>query len=321
MRDIVSRVYPGGFKDWMRQLLLYNGIEYDVDRLMAAITGLALGLSCTLALIIYNTHGIPFLKSFLPAAALLLVGAYTYLTLRADGRGKFVEHILPDALKLMSSNLRAGLSIDKALLIAARPEFGCFQKEIKRAAGKIISGESLENALGEMSVRIKSNSLEVTIDLIVQGVRSGGELADALDRIADILREREFVQKEIKAGVQMYISFIMFAILFGAPLLFGISSFLIEMLKNMSNALIIPGAKTLGGFTPMNMPFTVEFIKTFSVVSLVSTSVMGSIVIGLINSGNWKNGVKYIPVFCTISVALFLIINKLLVIGIGTMLS
>lgn len=320
MKKVISRIYPTRLKNHMSRLLRYNGIYIDIDRFLGVITGTALGISCTIALIVSDLYNLPFITIFISVSTILMIAFYTRLVLRADKRGRFVDNILPDVLRLMSSNLRAGLSIDKSLLMTARPEFGYFQDEIWYTAGRVMSGESFENALKEMNSKIKSETLEATTDLIIQGIHSGGELAESLEKISDVLREREFTQKEINAGVQMYISFIMFAILFGSPLLFGISSFLIEMLSGISGTFTTQGVTTTA-FTSSPMLLSVEFIKMFSVICLISTSIIGSMVIAIIRTGRWKGGIKYIPIFCSISVALFFIINKALVVMIGGMFS
>jgi len=325
MRDIVSRVYPTRIKSHIRQLLLYNGVEFGVERVLAVITGVVLGIACILALLLSKEYGVSFNLIFYPSVVVLIIGVYSALMLLADSRGNFVESILPDVLKLMSSNLRAGLTIDRSLIQAARPEFGFFQKEINQVAGKIVSGKSFEEALSELGSKIKSKNLEITVDLIVQGIRSGGSLASSLDRIADILRDREFVQKEIKAGVQMYVVFIMFAIMIGAPLLFGMSTFMVSVLEKMSSNIAgsfgSSGMSSLGIQTAsMSLPISLEFLMNFSLISLISTSLLGAIVVGLVNTGNWKNGIKYMPVFSLISLGFFYVMNRILAGTIGSML-
>jgi archaeal flagellar protein FlaJ len=324
MKDAVARLVPGRMQERLVQLLVFNGIDFRADRFIGSVISAILAVSCMAALLAMDAYGTRFMPVFLGISFLLCVSAYSFLVLRADGRGNFVESVLPDFLKLMSANLKAGLSVDRALMYAVRPEFGYFRDEIRLMAGRVVSGDSFEDALHKMGTRIRSESLHVTIDLIVQGMRSGGELSDALNRISDILADREYVKNEIRAGVQMYVTLIIFAIVVGTPLLFGISTFLVEVMDSMSNTII--GRVSSGGsappqvvaaLSPSRMPFTIEAIRTFSVVSILSTSFLGSIIVGLINTGNWRRGLKYVPVFCTLSVGLFLAINRLLVTNIG----
>jgi hypothetical protein len=329
MKDIISRVYSGALKGRIRVLLVYNGLEYDAEHFMGVITGGILAVSCILALAFSGALGVPFAASFAVCALALTAAVYSFLTLRADNRGLFVESILPDVLNLMSSNLRAGLSIERSLMMATRPQFVHFNDEIQWLASRVMAGDSFESALRQMSVRIKSTNFAVTIDLVIQGIRSGGELSSALDRIADILRDREFVRKEIRTGVQMYVTFVIFAILVGAPLLFGVSSFLVELLQSMSHAFAAHGTPltqggnnimtSTGGAGIQEMPFSVDFIRQYATVSLLTTSILGSVVIGLINTGNWRRGLKYVPVFCVVSVSLFQVINKVLEASLGGM--
>jgi len=174
-----------------------------------------------------------------------------------------------------------------------------------------MTGRNFAYALLKTTKRIKSESLNRIIDLIVNSIKSGGKLADLLDQTANDLRDQEMVRKEISAGVLMYAIFIFIAIAFGAPLLFAMSSFLVKLLtKNM--ALIaegMPKGEVMSG-APISMTETQldpEFISTFAMVSLTVTSIFGSLIMGLILRGNAKDGIKYLPFLLIISVGLFLL--------------
>src|SRR3989338_8958155 len=53
------------------------------------------------------------------------------------GRIKRIEEVFPDFLQLMSSNLRAGMTIDRAILMSTRPEFNPFDEEILKTGRDI----------------------------------------------------------------------------------------------------------------------------------------------------------------------------------------
>jgi hypothetical protein len=71
---------------------------------------------------------------------------------------------------------------------------------------------------------------------------------------------------------------------------------------------------------PMTTAISIEFIKTFFIISIVSTAAMGSFVIALINYGNWHRGFKYLPLFCTAAIIIFFMIRQLLLMTIGAMI-
>ena len=159
---------------------------------------------------------------------------YFAILLSIDSKAKFVESVLPDALQLMSSNIRAGLTTDKALLMAARPEFGPFAEEIRRVGKETMTGTTLADALMKINLRIKSDNLAKTLDLIVNSIKSGGKLADLLDQTSTDLRDQQIIQKEITASVLLYAIFVFIAIGMGAPLLFSMSSVGVKILGKLS---------------------------------------------------------------------------------------
>jgi len=54
---------------------------------------------------------------------------------------------------------------------------------------------------------------------------------------------------------------------------------------------------------------TPEFIKMFVIISLVTTSILGSLVLGLIRHGKERAGIKFIPILIMLSVGLFFLIR------------
>ena len=171
----------------------------------------------------------------------------------------------------------------------------------------------------EMKKRIKSRDFETTIRLIVQGMSSGGDLSAALSKVGYVLRERNFVYRQIKTEVHKYVSFIAFAVLVGAPMLYGISSFLIDMLSGLS-AVYAANTSVMGGISASSSDISSGFVEFFCLAALLSTSIMSSIVIGLIKTGEWRNGLRCMPFFCVISLGLFYLINKALVMSMGGIL-
>jgi Flp pilus assembly protein TadB len=153
-----------------------------------------------------------------------------FINIKVDSKAKQVEQVLPDALQIMSANLKAGLTVDQALLASAKPEFGIFEKEMNRIGKEITTGKEIEFALQDSTKRIRSEKYKKTVDLIVSGLRSGGRLSELLSQTSDNLRKQGLIDEKIRSSVMMYSIFIFTAIAFGAPVLFGLSSFLVKVL-------------------------------------------------------------------------------------------
>jgi hypothetical protein len=255
-------------------------------------------------------------------------GIYYWLNTVAETRGKFVDKILPDVLQLISSNMKSGLTTERALLASARPEFGIFSEELKLASGKVMAGERIETALTDITTRIKSPLLERTMWLVVQGIRSGGEVADLLSQLADDLREENALKEETKAEVSMYIMLIFFGAAIGAPVLFSISSYIVGVL-NVQTSQIGLSPEKLKEITQQSsitkiigipeISITEEFATMYALLALGVTCFFSSLIMGVINSGKEKDGIRYMPIVGIIALALFFIIRIVLAQVLGSL--
>ncbi|MEK6958048.1 MAG: type II secretion system F family protein [archaeon] len=229
---------------------------------------------------------------------------YLWMKVKSEAKGKFVESILPDALQIIASNMKSGLTTERALFVAGRPEFGPLQDELKMASKRISAGERVEVALRKISERINSDTLEKTVWLISEGIKSGGQISDLLFQLSDDLKDQQNIQQEISSNVSIYILLILFAAIFGAPLLFGISSFIVQVLSAQLSTIptIAPGSLPASGnlrivtsfVSRENEPISADFVVMFSMVALMVTTVFSSLTIGVINSGKESNGLKYL---------------------------
>lgn len=313
MYRFLANFYPRNIRKNYNQLLSYSNISIDPDRFIGFVLVYGIGLALAFAFLLTKVLKIPLLILFVALFFLFEFIIYMWLTLNADKKGKLVEDVLPDALQLMSSNLRAGFTTDKALLLSARPEFGLFKDELNLVGKEITMGKDLSKSLISMTDRIKSRKLKKTIMLITSGLKSGGELASLLDQAADNLRGQELVEQKVRSNVLMYVIFIFFAIGFGSPLLFGLSSFLVQTLtKNLAAVTMPRTALTAMPLTVTEVGIPSEFIIIFILVSLITTSILGSLVIGLISKGEQKAGIKFIPILLVMTIGLFFLVRFLI---------
>lgn len=273
---------------------------------------LELSLSFLIALFSYfitkdlKISGIAFLITLVLVSIYLLIKKL----LKKAERIRKMEEVFPDFIELMASNLRAGMTIDKALLLSSRKEFSPLDEEILILGKGIITGEEITSSLIEMAKRTKSEKILKTITIINSGIRSGGNLAILLEQTALSMRERGFVEKRAASNVLMYVIFIFFAVAIGAPILFSLSSVLVEVLTNILSDL--PSIET----SQANVPFTltsvnisVDFITYFSIIFLILVNILASLLLGLVSKGEEKEGLKYAVPLIILSTAVFFIVR------------
>jgi flagellar protein FlaJ len=314
-REKLAFFTPHKYKEFLKKQMIYAGIREDIiDKFIgfSFFFTIVLGfvMSFDFWLIGWGLNGI---LAGIGAGLFLLIIIQVSIVLIADARAAEIEKVLPDALQLMSANIRAGMTVDRAIWLAARPEFGVLEEELKRAGTNTIGGKSIKVALMDMATRVKSSLLEKTFRLLIEGIESGGELAHLLEETARNVRTVQSLGKEIKSSVTTYSIFIFFAAVLGAPALYAISLFFVEIMSKLWSPKVLGGVQVTGSSMGGGMlskagapTITVSQLFNFAVSSIVLTTVFGALIVGLIQTGREKNGIKYIPLLTCGALIVFL---------------
>src|SRR3989344_5402125 len=285
---IIGNLVPLRFRSKTAELIRYLQVKYEPEvfigfvAIVSFIVGLVAGGICFLL-------EKSFLLFFLITTTVTNAIIYSVTALIVDMRARMIEESLPDALQLMSSNLRSGMTPDKALLFAARPEFGPLKAEIDFVGKNVTLGKSVGTALLEMSMHIRSRKLVRAVELINGGLESGGSLANLLDATAAHLRDAAIVDKKIKAAITMYIIFIFSAAAIITPVLLGLSSVLVEILRSSIAQVDIPSsAVTALPISIGKLQISSEFLRTYILTFLVVNGFLASSLLGLILNGKQR---------------------------------
>jgi len=313
MYEYIVEKLPKRLTDHYKQLLSFAGKERGKTRYIgfAFLGGLAVSFVATLLLyFILHLSAMDFIIYFVVVYLFVEAVIYARLMIAADNRSRHVERVLPDALQLIAINMRSGLTIDRALLSSAQKEFGPLEERISYAGKKIVAGKSVKYAFLEIPENIKSDMLKKNIELIVEGLESGGELANLLLETSEDIRNARTIEAEIKSVVLTYAIFIFFAAAIGAPLIFGISTYLVDTLSAKSSDFnfdqTISSESVNVNFMSANAA-SIEpaFLQFYAIASLIITSFFSSLIIGLIKDGSEKRGLKYMPIMIALSLVIF----------------
>lgn len=235
---------------------------------------------------------------------------YIVISLLAEKRKKEMERVLPDALLLISTNLKSGSSINRAFLISARDEFGPLAEELRKTAIQISGGNSVTESLDSMRHRVKSELFSDTLKVLSDALESGGNTADLLDSSADDIRSSLELRQEIQSSIRMYVIFILMAAVVGAPVLFSITVYMSETTSQMWEQTNVQdegfASGGAGGMSFSQPDVNTDFLITFSISALIISNSFAGLIISQIKNGNIREGAKYIPLTVTIAVAIFL---------------
>lgn len=261
----------------------------------------------------------PLLVSGPLAFLVVVVACVVMVVLRADARAGLVEASLPDALDLMAANLRAGLSTDRALILASRPEFGPLQEELDRTGREIALGKNATDALRTLGARLGSERAQKALNVVATGLRAGGKLAELLGQTSAVLKQQALVERKVKSAVTSYVIFIIAAVCLGAPFLFATSSFLVEVLSGILGTLDVGTAPA--GFVPIAIQggaLPVGLVLPFAVVLLLLVGFMSALIIGQISRGRARAGLAWAPAIILVSLGLFFVFRAFVRIALGS---
>ena len=123
---------------------------------------------------------------------------YFYLTFLHSRRLAAFGRNLANTLQLMSGSLSAGLSLAQSVDTVVREGTDPIAGEFRRALVEARLGVQLEDALEGVAARMKSRDFEWVVMAIRIQREVGGNLAELLNNVAGTIREREFLERQVK---------------------------------------------------------------------------------------------------------------------------
>src|SRR4249919_367279 len=105
----------------------------------------------------------------------------------------------PDAIELMVRGLRSGLPITETLGIVASEIGGPVGLEFRAVADKMKIGRTMEASLQETADRLGTAEFQFFVITLAIQRETGGNLAETLSNLADVLRKRAQMKLKIKA--------------------------------------------------------------------------------------------------------------------------
>lgn len=157
---------------------------------------MSLAIAIILFLLIFLVTRLVFIGLVAGIIGYLLPGIY--LSTKKDKRGVEINKQLPEALDLIASGLRAGLSFAQAMNLAAKDMEQPIRGEFEKVLRDNSLGKSMEDALLGLTYRTKDENIDLFVTAMIVQRQVGGNLAEVLEIISHTLRERVRLQGEIR---------------------------------------------------------------------------------------------------------------------------
>lgn len=179
----------------LQALLEQSGVKWRVTRLVHACLG------CFLAGYLMVHFFLPpkyRVLGLIPAAVLGMLPVLHILRKRASRLHRF-EELFPDALEFVSRSMRAGHAFSVSLEMIHREFQEPIAAEFKRAFEEHNLGLPLDVALEKLAKRVPLLDVQFFVSAVILQKRTGGNLAEILDKLAYVIRERFKLRGKIRA--------------------------------------------------------------------------------------------------------------------------
>lgn len=175
----------------LRRLLYQADLKWTVGGLMM----MCVGCFAVPAYLIYLRSGAIL---FAILGGLLVSGApFLFVIMKRNKRMKKFEEGLPEALDLIVSALRVGHSLNSAIGLVTRECPDPVGTEFRVTYDEQNYGLELKTALENMVTRMPTQDLRIVITAIMIQKESGGNLAEVLEKTAEVIRERFRLRRQV----------------------------------------------------------------------------------------------------------------------------
>jgi tight adherence protein B len=161
--------------------------EFVVASVVGGLIGAAVG-----AAVLSN----PLMALVVAAVCALLPSLLLRFSL--NRRADKLREQLPDVLTIMASSLRAGHSFLQSLDTVSKEITQPAKAEFQRVVAEVRLGRPVEDALEALAERVGSADFKWAVLAVNIQREVGGNLAEILDNVADTLRERATMRRQVQ---------------------------------------------------------------------------------------------------------------------------
>ena len=190
---MIKRLLPN--PEQLRRRLARTGKKIKLAEyiLAALVTGASLGA------LVQRTLDAPFLVALLVAVGTGALFPHMFVGYLIRRRLRLFTDQFPEAIDLIVRGLRSGLPATESMKNVGEEMPAPVGVEFKAVIDAVRVGQTLEDALWDVAQRLDTPEFKFFIVALSVQRETGGNLAETLENLSDVLRKRRQMKKKIKA--------------------------------------------------------------------------------------------------------------------------
>jgi tight adherence protein B len=178
----------------LQKRLEQTGKEISLAKYLSVCLGVI-----ALVMVALMFKGAPFLLALMLGLFVGIGGPHFVVGFLIKRRLNKFNSNFPDAIELMVRGLRSGLPITETLGIVATEIIGPVGVEFRMVSDKMKIGRTMESALQDTADRLGTAEFQFFVITLAIQRETGGNLAETLSNLADVLRKRPQMKLKIRA--------------------------------------------------------------------------------------------------------------------------
>ncbi|NPD16968.1 hypothetical protein HOY34_17385 [Xinfangfangia sp. D13-10-4-6] len=184
-------------RGWLGLLPVPGSDDGIVPRRVTVV--LFLGITTTTTLMLHLLASLGVATGIACGLILSLIGWIIQARRLRRRRAAAIEEALPEAMDLIVRSLKIGLPVGTAVQAAGRELIGPIAEEFSDTSARISYGQEPVGALRDMANRTGSQGLSFFAAAVAIQSTTGGNLAEILERLANIERGRQQLRRKVRS--------------------------------------------------------------------------------------------------------------------------
>jgi tight adherence protein B len=198
-----QRSFGAAILDRLELKLTQAGLRMSAERLLMLMAVATLGIGVTFPIVLGYANMLTSFSAVLLvaifAAGVGIVAPLLWLDRKATQRIKKFEEQFPVALDIFVRGLRAGHPVTGALDLLVEEMPDPIGSEFAMVIAEISYGYDLRDALFNMARRVQTTDIQMFVVSVAIQAETGGNLADILDGLSKVIRERASMVLKVRA--------------------------------------------------------------------------------------------------------------------------
>ncbi len=279
-------------------------------RILKWIKRNALGASIAFTYVIEFLILLFFRFNFSEASVYLLLGLiigmtpyflYTYFKYK---RLREMEEIFPEFLRALAESVRSGVTLPQAIINAANVDYGVLTPEIKKMAAQLSWGIPLPKVLAMFAERVRDSPfLRRSVAIISQAYLSGGNIADAMEKVAETasLIRRLHSERRSKFFQQVLVVYAIFVIFLA--MIIALNKIILPI-YTFSRITASSGVEEILPFSPT---ITEKDFRDLFLHMIIIQAIFTGLIVGVILEGKIPAGIKHSALLLLVGLLVYLI--------------